>query len=300
MNKFRPPTLRPVPPSIVAPDYAESGRPQSRSVRNHMSGEALTRMRRACAAAREILEEVLAAAKPGVRTDELDKIAHEASIARGGYPSPLNYRGYPKSICTSVNEVICHGIPSEQRLEDGDIINCDVTIYLDGMHGDCSETVFIGTPSQASVDLVAHTYRSMMAAIDIVRPGSKLNEIGRVIAKRARRCGYGVVEDFSGHGIGPAFHMPPHVLHYYSRSDPKRMREGMVFTIEPMINIGTAQGRILDDHWTAVTTDGQLSAQFEHTVYVSPRGPEILTAGTPRFLAQLEELGMKPSPAALP
>ena len=292
--------MRTVPPSIQPPDYAATGRPRVRSVRNHMDKDALVVMRRSCAAAREVLEEVLAAVRPGVSTDELDAIAHEATIARGAYPSPLNYRGYPRSLCTSINEVICHGIPCEQKLVDGDIINCDVTLYLNGMHGDCSETVFVGTPSQSAIDLVAHTYRSMMDAIAVVKPGKKLNEIGRIISKRAKQCGYSVVEDFSGHGIGPVFHMPPHILHYYNRSDPKRIREGMVFTIEPMINAGVPHGRILDDHWTAVTTDGQLSAQFEHTIYIGARGAEILTDGNPRFMEQLQALGMKPNPSALP
>ena len=253
-----------------------------------MKGEELTRMRRACAAAREVLEEVLDAVKPGVTTEELDVIAHEASIRRGGYPSPLGYRGFPKSLCTSINEVICHGIPDPERvLKDGDIINCDVTLFLDGMHGDCSETVFVGTPSQEAADLVDFTYKSLMAAIEVVRPGKKLNEIGKVISRMAKSAGYSVVRDFSGHGIGPVFHMAPHVVHYYERSNYATIKEGMTFTIEPMINIGEFYADTLDDGWTALTLDRSLSAQFEHTIYVGKKGADILTMGSPRYQAQL-------------
>lgn len=292
--------LRLVPEHIPRPDYAmpgSGGRPKShiidafgrkKVVRNHMRGEALERMRRACRAAREVLEEVLEAVRPGVSTEELDVIAHEACIARGGYPSPLGYRGFPKSLCTSINEVICHGIPDPQRiLKNGDIINCDVTIYLDGMHGDCSETVFVGTPSLEARRLVEFTYESLMAAIKIVKPGKKLNEIGRLISKRAKGAGYSVVRDFSGHGIGPVFHMPPHVVHYYERHNLTSIKEGMTFTIEPMINIGELYADTLDDGWTAITLDQSLSAQFEHTLYVGKRSAEILTMGEPYFKRQL-------------
>ena len=295
--------LRPVPEHIPRPDYAlpgSGGRPKNytldafgrkKLVRNFMKGDELVRMKRACAAAREVLEEVLAAVRPGVTTEELDIIAHEACIERGGYPSPLGYRGFPKSLCTSINEVICHGIPDPQRvLNDGDIINCDVTLYIDGMHGDCSETVFVGTPSQEAVDLVTFTYESLMAAINIVRPGKKLNEIGKVISRMAKSAGYSVVRDFSGHGIGPVFHMPPHVMHYYERGNFTQIKEGMTFTIEPMINIGEYYADTLDDGWTALTLDRSLSAQFEHTIYVGKKSTEILTAGEPIFKRQLSEL----------
>ena len=296
-------SLRSVPEHITRPDYAmpgSRGQPKShiidafgrkKVVRNYMRGEPLERMRRACRAAREVLEEVLEAVRPGISTEELDVIAHEACIARGGYPSPLGYRGFPKSLCTSINEVICHGIPDPQRiLQDGDIINCDVTIYLDGMHGDCSETVFVGTPSPEARRLVEFTYESLMAAISIVKPGKKLNEIGRLISKQAKKSGYSVVRDFSGHGIGPVFHMPPHVVHYYERHNLTSIKEGMTFTIEPMINIGELYADTLNDGWTAITIDQSLSAQFEHTIYVGKRRAEILTMGDPYFKRQLAEL----------
>ena len=291
--------LRPVPDHIVRPDYAlpgakgipknyvlsKSGR--KKAIKNKMDSTDLVRMRKAGQAAREVLEMVLSAVRPGVTTNELDQIAHEESIRRGGYPSPLGYRGFPKSLCTSINEVICHGIPEDRVLKDGDIINCDVTLYLDGMHGDCSETVFVGTPSKEASDLVSFTYDALMAGLDGVKPGRKINEIGRVIAKMANRAGYGVVRDFSGHGIGPLFHMPPQVVHYYERHNLVRIQEGMVFTIEPMINVGEIYAEILEDDWTAITLDRTLSAQFEHTIYVGKKGAEILTYGDPFFKKQL-------------
>ena len=296
-------SLRPVPEHIPRPDYAQPGAKgipknytrdafgRKKVYRNFMKGDDLKRMRKACAAAREVLEEVLAAVKPGVSTEELDMIAHNACIAKGGYPSPLGYRGFPKSLCTSINEVICHGIPDPKRiLEDGDIINCDVTLYLDGMHGDCSETVFVGTPSKEAQDLVDFTYRSLMSAIEVVRPGKKLNEIGKLIGMMAKKAGYGVVRDFSGHGIGPIFHMPPHVVHYYERSNFAQIKEGMTFTIEPMINIGEFYADTLDDGWTALTLDRTLSAQFEHTIYVGKKKAEILTMGEPVYQKQLQAL----------
>jgi methionyl aminopeptidase len=291
--------LRPVPDHIVRPDYAQPGAQgipknyilsksgRKRSIKNKMESTDLIRMRKAGKAAREVLEIVLNAVKPGITTNELDQIAHEESIRRGGYPSPLGYRGFPKSLCTSINEVICHGIPEDRVLKDGDIINCDVTLYLDGMHGDCSETAFVGTPSKEARDLVSFTYDALMAGIDAVKPGRKINEIGRVIAKMANRAGYGVVRDFSGHGIGPLFHMSPQVVHYYERHNLVRIQEGMVFTIEPMINVGEIYAEILEDDWTAITLDRTLSAQFEHTLYVGKKGAEILTYGEPFFKKQL-------------
>jgi methionyl aminopeptidase len=276
---------RPVPDHIAPPEYAATGQPAPRATAPDAcvkaTPEAIARMRRAGAAAREVLEAVLSAVKAGVRTDALDAIAHAAALERNAYPSPLNYRGFPKSLCTSVNEVICHGIPDDRPLMDGDIVNCDVTVYLDGMHGDCSETVFVGRPDAASARLVEVTYASMMAAIEAVKPGVRFNEIGRIIGNMAREAGLGVVRDFAGHGIGERFHMPPTVAHYFDRRITARMVEGMTFTIEPMLSLGSAESRLMPDGWTAVTADLSRSAQFEHTVLVTKMGAEILT-GSPR------------------
>ena len=284
---------KPVPDHIIRPDYARpenNGKPRKPvdlkgrplALKNELKGEALGRMRRACAAAREVLEEVLSAVRPGVTTDELDEIAHEGCIKRGGYPSPLGYHGFPKSLCTSLNEVICHGIPSAERvLIDGDIINCDVTIYLEGMHGDCSETVFVGRPSAEARALVEFTYEAMMAGIDAVRPGATLGDVARAIQSHAEGNRFSVVRDFCGHGLGRVFHDAPSVLHYHDRENPLMgmvLRPGMFFTIEPMINAGDWRVKLLSDGWTAVTRDRSLSAQFEHSIGVTETGFEIFTA----------------------
>jgi methionyl aminopeptidase len=289
-DKFKKaPVLRPVPSHIPKPDYALTGIPKKHLSKNEITPEQLIKIRKVGQVAREVLEEVLAAVRVGISTEELDIIAHEACIKRGGYPSPLNYRNFPKSLCTSINEVICHGIPSPTRiLKDGDIINCDVTIYLDGMHGDCSETVFVGEVSEQAKKLVDTTYQCLMASIQVVKPNAKLSEIGKVISKIANEAGFSVVKDFTGHGIGEVFHMSPQVNHYYDHADQKIMKEGMVFTIEPMINAGKWQCEILSDDWTAVTIDQKLSAQFEHMIYVGPNGAEILTNGQPFYQAQLK------------
>ena len=227
--------------------------------------------------ARDVLDEVLAAVKPGVTTEELDRVCHEATIARGAYPSPLNYGAFPKSLCTSVNEVICHGIPDDRPLEDGDIVNCDVTVYVDGVHGDTSETVFVGEVDALSRKLVQVTYECMMLGIEAVKPGRRVSVIGQAITAHARQHGFSVVRDFSGHGIGEHFHMAPNILHFFERRATKVIEPGMTFTVEPMINVGTHRGRVLADNWTAMTTDGKRSAQFEHTLLVHDDGVEILT-----------------------
>jgi len=234
-------------------------------------------MRRAGAAARDVLDRVLEAVRPGRSTDELDRIAHERCIQLGAYPSPLEYQGFPKSLCTSINEVVVHGIPDSRPLKEGEIINCDVTVYLDGMHGDCSETIFVGSVDQDSRRLVRVTWECMMRGIELIRPGLKLNKIGQAIEAHARKYGYGVVRDFSGHGIGEAFHMDPYVAHYFERRNPRILQEGMTFTVEPMINMGSHRCRVWDDDWTAVTVDLKRSAQFEHTILVTSDGVELLT-----------------------
>lgn len=216
--------------------------------------------------------------RPGLTTLELDDAAYAMITEAGATPSPLNYHGYPKSICTSVNEVVCHGIPGPQTLVEGDIINVDVTTYLEGYHGDCSKTFIIGEASEEARRLVEVTELSLKRAIEIVRPGAPFTEIGAVIHALADQFGYGVVVDFCGHGIGRKFHEDPHILHYRNSRTSKKMKAGMVFTIEPMINVGGAGTKTLKDNWTAVTTDGKLSAQFEHTVAVTRNGYDVLTA----------------------
>ncbi|MEO2114443.1 MAG: type I methionyl aminopeptidase [Acidimicrobiales bacterium] len=268
---------RSVPSGIGLPPYAVSGDPgpaQSSSVR---TADEVERMRRAGAAAAEILVEAGRAVQPGVTTDRIDALVHEATIVRGGYPSPLNYRGYPKSVCTSVNEVICHGIPDSRPLSDGDIVNIDVTIFLDGVHGDTSVTVLVGDVDDHSRRLVAETRIAMDLGIDTVRPAQPLHAIGRTIERHAQRHGLGVVREFIGHGIGTEFHSGLQVKHYFDPRDDTLLVAGMTFTIEPMLTLGDPSCALWDDAWTAVTLDGRRTAQFEHTLLVTEDGVERLT-----------------------
>ena len=246
-------------------------------------------MRRACRVARTVLNTVLEAVRPGITTESLDVLAHDTAVSLGAYPSPLNYHGFPKSLCTSVNEVVCHGIPDDRILQSGDIINCDITVFIDGMHGDCSETVFVGKPDQTNIDLVQTTYDCLMSGIDAVKPGATLNEIGKAIARIAHPKGYSIVRDFAGHGIGSQFHQDPQIVHYPDIRQRQRIEVGMTFTIEPMINMGTHRCVIWPDDWTAVTSDGRRSAQFEHTILVHRDHNELLTGreGEPWFKQQL-------------
>ncbi len=270
---------RTVPDGIVRPDYVlrADGRPGPR-VKDVIKGpEQIARMRRACAAAREVLERCKRAVRPGITTDELDAVAHQAYIDLGGYPSTLGYCGYPKSICTSVNEVICHGIPDDRPLDEGDIVNIDVTIFLDGMHGDCSETVGVGAIDADSRRLIEVTRECLLKGIAAVRPGGMARDIGRAISQHAEPLGYGVVRAFVGHGIGEQFHMDPQVPHYLDQGATFALRPGQTFTVEPMINQGTWKHRSWDDGWTAVTADLRRSAQHEHTILVTEGGVEILT-----------------------
>jgi methionyl aminopeptidase len=239
--------------------------------------EDLERMREACRVARQVLATVGRAVAPGITTDELDAIAHEETLRHDAYPSPLNYHGFPKSICTSVNEVICHGIPDLRPLEKGDIVNCDITVYLHGMHGDCSETLLVGEVDESARRLVEVTRECLFEGIGQVRPGVRVAEIGRAIEAHATRHGYSVVRAFVGHGIGRGFHMEPQVPHYYDPRFRGAIVPGMTFTIEPMINVGSWRHVLWEDDWTAVTEDLQLSAQFEHTVLCTEQGVEILT-----------------------
>ena len=215
---------------------------------------------------------------PGVTTDELDAVAHEYLLDHGAYPSTLGYRGFPKSICTSVNDVVCHGIPDARPLADGDIVNIDITAYLNGVHGDTDATYLVGDVDEESRLLVERTREAMQRGINAVAPGREINIIGRVISAYAKRFGYGVVRDFTGHGIGAAFHSGLIVPHYDAAPAYNSvMVPGMTFTIEPMLNLGTHEWTMWDDGWTVVTKDGRRSAQFEHTVLVTDSGSEILT-----------------------
>jgi methionyl aminopeptidase len=234
-------------------------------------------MRKAGRLAAETLVEVAPLIRPGISTREIDEFVHRDTLKRGCIPAPLNYRGFPKSCCTSVNEVVCHGIPSERVLRDGDIINVDVTHIYEGFHGDTSATFFVGTPSPEARHVTEVSRKCLELGIAQVRPGARLGDIGAAIQEYAEGQGCSVVRAFVGHGIGRRFHEDPQVAHYGHWGRGARLKPGMTFTIEPMINTGTFEIRVLDDDWTAVTADGGLSAQFEHTLLVTLTGVEILT-----------------------
>lgn len=231
--------------------------------------------------AREVLDAAARAVKPGVTTDELDRIVHEETLKRGAYPSPLNYVGFPKSCCTSVNEVICHGIPDTRPLGEGDIVNIDVTLYYDGFHGDLNETYPVGKVDKASLELINCSRTCLEKALELVQPGTAYKELGAVIDKHAKACGFSVVRTYCGHGIGRLFHTVPNVPHYAKNKAVGVMKAGHIFTIEPMINAGAWQDVSWPDQWTAVTVDGKPSAQFEHTILVTETGYELLTAPLP-------------------
>jgi methionyl aminopeptidase len=239
--------------------------------------EEIAGLRRACQEAVAVLDCLIAMVRPGLTTDELDARAYAECERRGVYPSPLNYDGYPKSICTSVNEVICHGIPDRRPLLAGDILNIDVTVYCDGMHGDCSATVCVGDVNPVSRRLVEGARRCLETGVGAVRPGRPFSDIGLAIEGLAQSLGYSVVRQFVGHGIGPLFHTGLQVLHHFSPAQTRLMEPGMVFTIEPMINAGTYSAVVATDGWTALTADRARSAQFEHTVLVTETGVEVLT-----------------------
>ncbi|MBL6455546.1 type I methionyl aminopeptidase [Belnapia sp. T6] len=234
-------------------------------------------MRRAGQLAAETLDIVTPHVRPGVTTAELDRICHDYILAHGAVPAPLGYRGYPKSICTSINHVVCHGIPGERTLTEGDVVNIDVTVILDGWHGDTSRMYVAGTPSTKARLLLDVTYESMMRGIAVVKPGATLGDIGHAIQVFVERNRFAVVRDFCGHGIGRRFHEPPNVLHFGRPGEGPVLKPGMFFTIEPMVNAGRPEVKILDDGWTAVTRDRSLSAQFEHMVGVTETGCEIFT-----------------------
>ena len=278
---LKPGTLSPklsVPAHIERPEYMFHSGPEVVTASDIKTPETVEKIRRAGRIAAQAMEAAAAAIAPGVTTDALDKIAHEYLCDHGAYPSCLGYMGFPKSICTSINEVICHGIPDSTVLNEGDIINLDVTAYIDGVHGDINATYGVGQIDEESALLIERTRNSMMRAIKAVRPGREVNVLGRVIESYAKRFNYGVVRDYTGHGVGEAFHSGLIIPHYDSAPLYDTVMEvGMVFTIEPMLTLGTIEWQQWDDGWTVVTKDRSRTAQFEHTLVVTEDGADILT-----------------------
>jgi len=234
-------------------------------------------MRKAGKLAAQTLDFITPYVKVGVTTQELDQLCHKFILDHGAIPAPLGYRGYPKSICTSINHVVCHGIPGDKKLLDGDILNIDVTVIVDGWHGDTSRMFAVGKVGVRAAKLIDTTYEAMMRGIEVVRPGATLGDIGYAIQSFAEKQGFSVVRDFCGHGLGKIFHSAPNVVHYGKPGQGLVLKEGMFFTIEPMINVGRYDVKVLSDGWTAVTRDKSLSAQFEHSIGVTANGYEIFT-----------------------
>jgi methionyl aminopeptidase len=268
--------IRKVPAEIPRPEYVGKKFPRTGEP-DVKTPEIIERMRVAGRIAAQAMAEVAKNITPGVTTDELDRIGHEFMLDHGAYPSTLGYRGFPKSLCTSLNEVICHGIPDDTVVRDGDIINIDITAFKDGVHGDTDATYLVGDVDEESRLLVERTREALDRAIKAVRPGRRLNVIGRVIESYAKRFGYGVVRDFTGHGIGTTFHSGLIVPHYDDPNATTVIETGMTFTIEPMLTLGTIEYDIWPDDWTVVTKDRKRTAQFEHTLLVTDDGAEILT-----------------------
>ncbi len=272
---------RRVPPEIARPPYVDSPGPADADDPMVKDEDTIARMRVAGRIAADALLEVGAHVAPGVTTDELDRIGHDYLVGRGAYPSTLGYKGFPKSLCTSVNEVVCHGIPDARPLQDGDNVKIDITAYIDGVHGDTCATFYAGTPRPEVRELGVRTYEAMMRGIRAVQPGRPISVIGRVIEAYARRFGYGVVRDYTGHGVGPSFHTKPTILHYDEPRATTVMQPGMTFTVEPMITLGGIDSYVWPDGWTVVTRDGSWVAQWEHTLVVTEDGADILTSPTP-------------------
>ncbi len=268
---------RQVPRSITRPHYVGRPAPDPYRGSHVQSPEVIQKMRVAGRIAAQAMHVAAEAIAPGITTDELDAVAHAFICDQGAYPSALGYRGFPKSICTSVNEVICHGIPDSRPLEDGDLVKIDVTVFIDGVHGDNCGTFFCGEVDQASADLTERTQEALNRAIKAVRPGRQVNVIGRVIESYAKRFGYGVVRDYTGHGVHTAFHSGLVIPHYDEPSLTTVIEPGMTFTIEPMLTLGDQANHLWRDGWTVVTNDGSRCAQFEHSLVVTPQGAEILT-----------------------
>ncbi|XP_018421800.1 PREDICTED: methionine aminopeptidase 1 isoform X4 [Nanorana parkeri] len=290
--------MRPVPSYVQRPDYADHPLGMSESEQSLkgtsqikvLSAEDIEGMRTVCKLAREVLGVAAMMVRSGVTTEEIDHAVHLACISRNCYPSPLNYYNFPKSCCTSVNEVICHGIPDRRPLQDGDIVNVDITVYRNGYHGDLNETFYVGEIDEGAKKLVQTTYECLMQSIDEVKPGVRYRELGNIIQKHAQANGFSVVRSYCGHGIHKLFHTAPNVPHYAKNKAVGVIKPGHVFTIEPMICEGGWQDETWPDGWTAVTRDGKRSAQFEHTLLVTETGCEILTRrleenGRPHFLS---------------
>jgi len=286
-----------VPDLIARPDYADHPTGVSESERNMrgttsikiQKADEIEAMRLVCRFTREILDVAAEASEVGVTTDEIDRLVHEATIDRDCYPSPLNYFEFPKSCCTSINEVICHGIPDKRPMQDGEIVNVDISAFHRGYHGDANETFFVGNVPEPAKKLVKTTHECLMMAINEVKPGVRYREMGNVIQKHAQSNGFSVVRSYCGHGINELFHTAPSVPHYGKNKAIGIMKPGHIFTIEPMINEGTWRDELWPDNWTAVTQDGKLSAQFEHTLLVTDIGCDILTkrmtkGGQPHFM----------------
>ncbi len=269
--------IRPVPDSIVKPEYVGKEAPAPHLTGDRYDSQTIEKIRRASKIAAQALEKVLSSAQAGMTTDQLDLIGHEFLLSRGAYPSTLGYRGFPKSLCTSVNEVICHGIPDDTVLEEGDLVNVDISAFIDGVHGDTNGTVIIGQSSREVHELVERTQEALNRGIRAVASGREVNVIGRAIESYAKRFGYGVVREFTGHGVGTSFHTGLIIPHYDEPAYNTIIEPGMVFTIEPMITLGSHEWELWDDGWTVTTRDKSLTAQFEHTILVTEDGPEILT-----------------------
>ncbi len=242
--------------------------------------EEIEAMRPACQVAANTLVMIEEYIKPGITTEKINEIVHEYTLEHGGIPAPLNYRGFPKSVCTSVNHVVCHGIPDKKKLKDGDIINVDVTTIIDGWHGDTSKTFYVGKPKVRAKKLTEVAREALQIGIDVVKPGATLGDIGYAIQSFVEKNRFSVVREYCGHGIGRVFHEEPQVVHFGKQGEGMEIKEGMVFTIEPMVNAGKHAVKVLNDGWTVVTRDRGLSAQFEHTIAVRKDGAEILTLPT--------------------
>ncbi|MGL5866068.1 MAG: type I methionyl aminopeptidase [Dermatophilaceae bacterium] len=269
---------RAVPESITRPEYVDQPRPRPFTGPEVKDADTIERMRVAGRLAANALAAAASVIAPGVTTDEIDRVGHEYLLDHGAYPSTLGYKGFPKSLCTSVNEVICHGIPDDRPLQDGDIVNIDITAFIHGVHGDTDATYLVGEVDEESRLLVERTREATLRGIRAARPGREINVIGRVIESYARRFGYGVVRDFTGHGIGTAFHSGLVVPHYDAAPGYDTVIEvGMTFTVEPMLTLGGHEWELWDDGWTVVTRDRRRSAQFEHTIVITDTGPEIIT-----------------------